>query len=108
MAGCKLTFKFFVVLVALTGLVVAVGCGNSTEKQALSEFLKQYNQEVDEYSKADANKKAEIESKLDGYRSKWSDMKMDMGGHITPQALNELDKEFENISKKYASLNHKS
>jgi len=31
-------------------------------------------------------------------------MKMEMGGEVTPQALDKLDKEYQKITKKYASL----
>jgi len=31
-------------------------------------------------------------------------MKMEMGGEVTPQTLDELDKEYEKITKKYASM----
>ena len=97
-----------IVFSALLGLVFVIGCGSSQEKQMMSDFLQQYNQEVDNYSAADNGKKAEMQEKLDSYNSKWSEMKMDLGGHVTPQALNELDKKYEKIKKKYASLDDKS
>ena len=104
----KATLNFVIVFLAIIGLAFVIGCGSSQEKQMMSDFLQQYNQEVDEYSAADNGKKAEMQGKLDSYTSKWSDMKMDLGGHVTPQALNELDKEYDKIKKKYASLADKS
>ena len=104
----KSTLNFVIVFSALLGLVFGIGCGSSQEKQMMSDFLQQYNQEVDNYSAADNGKKAEMKGKLDSYNSKWSVMKMDLGGHITPQALNELDKKYEKIKEKYASLADKS
>jgi outer membrane murein-binding lipoprotein Lpp len=104
----KSTLNYVIVFSAIIGLAFVIGCGSSQEKQAMSDFLQQYNQEVDDYSAAGNGKKAEMQGKLDSYKSKWSDMKMDLGGHVTPQALNELDEEYEKIKKKYASLAHKS
>jgi len=67
---------------------------------------------LDEYSDAvskdDTTKKAEIEGKLKSYDSRWSDMKMKMADQLTPQDLDKLDREFQEISKKYKSLAGKS
>jgi hypothetical protein len=49
-----------------------------------------------------------MDEKLNSYKSKWSDLKMEMDGQLTPQALDELDKEYKKITKKYASLAGKS
>jgi len=104
----KSTLNFVIVFSALLGLVFVIGCGSSQEKQRMSDFLQQYNQEVDNYSAADNGKKAEMQENLDSYNSKWSVMKMDLGGQVTPQTLNELDIKYEKIKKKYASLADKS
>lgn len=102
------TLNYVIVFSAIIGLAFVIGCGSSQEKQMMSDFLQQYNQAVDEYSASDNGKKAEMEGNLDSYTSKWSDMKMEMGGDVTPQALDELDKEYKKITKKYASLAEKS
>ena len=104
----KSTLNYVIVFLAIIGLAFVIGCGSSQEKQAMSDFLQQYNQEVDEYSAADNGKKAEMQGNLDSYQSKWSDMKMDLDGQVTPQALDEMDKEYQKITKKYASLADKS
>jgi len=104
----KSILNYVIVFSAIIGLAFVIGCGSSQEKQMMSDFLQQYNQKVDEYSASDNGNKAEMEGNLDSYTSKWSDMKMEMGGEVTPQALNELDKEYQKITKKYASLAGKS
>jgi hypothetical protein len=104
----KTTLNFVIVFTALLGLVFVIGCGSSAGKQAMSDFLQQYSNTVDKYSSADQSKKVEIEGILDSYKSKWSDMKMEMDGQITPQALDQLDNEYQKITKKYASLTSKS
>jgi hypothetical protein len=104
----KSTLNYVIVFSAIIGLAFVIGCGSSQDKQMMSDFLQQYNQEVDEYSALDNGKKAEMDETLDSYKSKWSDMKMELGGDVTPQALNELDKEYKKITKKYTSLAGKS
>ena len=104
----KVSLNFVIVLSAVLGLVLGIGCGSSAEKQAMTDLLQQYSRTVDEYSSADQSKKAEIEKKLDSYKTKWSNMKMEMDGQITPQALDQLDNEYQKITKKYASLTGKS
>jgi len=95
-----------IVFSALLGLVI--GCGSSAEKQAMSDFLVMYNNTVDEYSAADESKRVEMKEKLDSFKSKWANIKMEMAAEITPQTLNNLDDEYQKITKKYISLTHKS
>ena len=106
------TLGYVIVLSAIFGLVFVVGCGSSKEKQQMSNFMQQYSKTVTEYSdivdKADKGKKAELEEILDSYKTKWTNMKIEMSSEITPQALNTLDQEYQEITKKYSSLAGKS
>ena len=104
----KSTLKFMMVFLAIVGLVVVIGCGNSTEMQSMTDFLKQFSDTVDEYAAADDAKKEELKAKLDTYASKWSDLEMELDGRITPNDLEKLDKEYKVILKKYSSLTGKS
>jgi hypothetical protein len=100
----KTILNFVIVFSAFFGLIFVIGCGSSVEKQAMSDFLKLYNDTVDQYSAADKSEKTEMKEGLNSFKSKWSDMKMEMDGEVTPQALDELDKEYDKITTKYASL----
>ena len=106
------TLRYFIVLSAILGLVFVIGCGSSKEKQQMSTFMQQYSKTVTEYSdvvnKADKSKKAELEEILDSYNTKWTNMKIELSSEITPQALNTLDQEYQDITKKYSSLAGKS
>ena len=104
MIKLKTTLNFVILFSVFFGLVFVIGCGGGAEKQAMLDFLKLYSDTVDEYAAADESKKTELKGKLDSFKSKWSDMKMEHGGELTPQDLNKLDKEFEKITEKYASL----
>lgn len=104
----KSTLKFMMVFLVFFGLVVVIGCGNSTEMQAMTDFLKLFSDTVDEYAAADDAKKSELKAKLDTFGSKWSDMEMEMDGRITPNDLEKLDKEYKVILEKYSSLTGKS
>ena len=110
MARFKTTLNYVIVLSALLGLVFVIGCGGTAEKQAMTDLLQQYSRTVDEYLSADQSEKAEIEKKLDSYKVKWSDMKMQMGlgGNVTPQTLEKMDSEYQKITTKYASVASKS
>ena len=104
MTRFKSTLNFVIVLSALFGLVFVIGCGNSAEKQAMTDFLQQYAQTVDEYAAADEEKKVELKAKLESFESKWSNMEMKMDGLVTPNDLEKFDKQYKEIKKKYASL----
>ena len=104
----KSTLHYFIVASAIIGLVFVLGCNGSEEKQKMSNFLQEYKKTLDEYSevvnKADKTKKAELEEKLTSYISKWTEMKIEMGSEITPQTLDKLDHEYQEITKKFKTL----
>jgi hypothetical protein len=104
MIKLKSTLNFVIVFSALLGLVFIIGCGNSAKKQVMSDFLKLYSDSVNEYSTADDSKRAELKEKIDSFKAKWVEIKIEMDGQVTPQVLDELDNEYEKITKKYVSL----
>ncbi|MDH3883936.1 MAG: hypothetical protein OET63_06970, partial [Desulfobacterales bacterium] len=63
---------------------------------------------VSEFEAADQSKKAELETKLKDYMSKWTQMKYDLGAELTPQALDEMDGEYQKITKEFKNLAGKS
>ncbi len=105
MGKLKSTLTFVTMLSAVLGLVFVLGCGGSAEKQEMSELLKLYGEAVNEYETADDTKKAELKEKINGYRNTWSSKIGQLNDKVTPQVVNELDKEYKEISKKYAALN---
>ncbi|MDJ0984115.1 MAG: hypothetical protein QNJ26_01130 [Desulfobacterales bacterium] len=104
----KTTLKFVVVLTAIAGLLFVVGCGDSQEKQQMTQFIQEFGGVVQEYAKAEDGQKAELEAKLTSLMSKWTQMKIDMGSNITPQALDKLDAEYQKLAKEFKSLSGKS
>ena len=112
MSKIRSTLNYVIVLSAILGLVFVIGCGDSKEKQQMSDFLQQYSKTVNEYSdvvnKAEESKKTKIEDQLNSYKSRWTEMKIDFGEEITPQTLNKLDGEYQAITKKYSMLAGKS
>ncbi len=101
----------FIVFSAILGLVFVISCGNSKNMQKMSDFLMEYSKAVDEYSdvigKGEKEKSAEVEKKIKSFMSRWTEMEMEMGSELTPQELNKLDKEYQNITKKYYNLAQK-
>ena len=61
----------------------------------------EYSKAVDEYSdvigKGEMGKRPEVEKKIKSFMSKWTEMEMEFGSELTPQELNKLDKEYQNI-----------
>ena len=98
----KSTLGCVIIFTALLGMVI--GCGPSAEKQAMSDFLALYETTVNEYTAADESMRANMKEKLDSFKSKWDNMKIEMGAEITPQILDKLDNKYKEITKKYASL----
>lgn len=95
-------------MLAIAGLIFVSGCGISEEKQQMTDFIQEFGKTVDEYAKADESQKAELETKINSYMEKWTDMKIKMGSDMTPQVLDKLDNEYQEYAKKYKSLSGKS
>ena len=101
-----------IVFSVIFGLLFVIGCGNSKEMQTMSDFLMDFSKAVDEYSdvigKEEHGKSAETEKKIMSFMSKWMEMKMELGSEVTPQDLNKLDRQYQNIMGKYHKLAQKS
>ncbi len=98
----KSTLGCVIIFTALLGLII--GCGASAEKQAMSDFLALYESTVNEYSAANESMKVDMKEKLDSFKSKWANMKIEMGSEVTPQIIDKLDNKYKEITKKYISL----
>jgi hypothetical protein len=92
---------------ALLGLIFVIGCGGSAEKQKMSEILKLYSNAVSDYEAADVTHRTQLKEKIDSYKIKCSAMisELELNNKVTPQVINELEREYKEITKKYASLN---
>ena len=107
------SIKYHLILLSvIIGLFFVVGCGSSKETQKMSDFLKEYGKTVDEFTdafnKGEKEKSAEIEVKIKSFMSKWGELKMELSDEVTPQTLDKMEHEFQNISAKYNTLVGKS
>ena len=107
MLKSKSTLNSVMLFSALLGLIFVIGCGGSAEKQKMSEILKLYSNAVSEYEAADNTQRAQLKEKIDSYRLKCSAMinDLELNDKLTPQAMNGLEREYKEITKKYESLN---
>ena len=108
MLNVRSNLRHVVVFALISGLVFILGCGDSLEKQKMSAFLQEFSQTVSEFAAADQGKKAELETKLKDYMSKWTQMKYTLGAELTPQVLGKMDSEYQKIAKEYKNLAGKS
>ena len=107
MLKSKSTLNFVMLFSALLGLILVIGCGGSAEKQKMSDILKLYSNAVSEYEAADGTQRAQLKEKIDSYSLKCSAAmsELELNNMVTPQVMNELEREYKDITKKYASLN---
>ena len=101
------TLVFVMLFSAFLGLTFVIGCGDSAEKQEISKSLKLYSDAVSEYEAADDTQRALLKEKIDSYKLKCSDMmsEMELNNKVNPQVMKELEREYKEITEKYASLN---
>ena len=106
MLKSKSTLNFVMLFSALLGLIFVIGCAGSAEKQEMSDMLKLYSKAVSDYEAADDAHRAELKEKIESYRLKCSNMisELELNNKATPQVVKELEKEYKEITKKYASL----
>jgi TolA-binding protein len=102
----KSTLNLVTMLAAVLGLILVIGCAGSAEKQEMSKILKLYSDAVSDYEAADVAQRAELKDKIDSYQHKCSAMisEFELNAKLTPQVINELEREYKEITKKYSSL----
>jgi len=107
MLKSKSTLNFVMLFSALLGLIFVIGCGGSAEKQKMSDILKLYSNAVSEYEAAPDTQRAQLKEKIDSYKLECSAMisDLELNAKVTPQVMTELEREYKDITKKYASLN---
>ena len=108
MLKIKPNLNYGVVLALIVGLALFVGCGDSPEKQKMTQFIEKFAKDVAEYAKAEDGKKAELAAVIESDMAKWTELKVEMGSELTPQVLDKLDAEYQKYAKEFKSLAGKS
>ncbi len=97
-----------ITLSMILGMFAIVGCGSSAEEQKMTTIIQEYNQVVEDYATAvhdkNGSKMAELQNKAKSYMTAWVKTKSEMMDAVTPQVLDELDNEYQKITKKYQGL----
>jgi hypothetical protein len=106
MLKSKSTLNLVMLFSALLGLIFVIGCAGSAEKQEMSEMLKLYSKAVVDYKAADDTQRAQLKEKIDSYKLKCSNLisDMELNNKATPQVIEELEREYKEITKKFESL----
>jgi len=104
----KSILNYMVVLAAIAGLVLVIGCGTSQEKQQMTNFIQKFGKEVGEYAKAENGQKAELAAKIESDMAKWTQLKIEMGSELTPQVLDKLDAEYQKLANEFKTIAGKS
>ena len=100
--------NYGLVIALIAGLIIFVGCGDSQEKQQMTQFIEKFAKEVSEYAKAEDGQKAELAAKIESDMAKWTQLKVEMGSELTPQVLDKLDLEYQKYAKEFKTLAGKS
>lgn len=104
----KSSLNCVMVFAALAGLVFVFGCGNSAEKQKMTEFVQEFEKAVGEYAGAADSHKAEMAKKVEALMARWTEMKMELGSELTPQVLDKLDIAYKKFAKQFKALSGKA
>ena len=100
--------NYGVVVALIAGLIFFIGCGESPEKQKMTQFIEKFAKEVSEYAKAEDGQKADLAAKIESDMAKWTELKVEMGSELTPQVLDKLDSEYQKYAKEFETLAGKS
>jgi hypothetical protein len=92
------TIVGLIILVAFS--VGFVGCGDSKSVETLNAHLTKLSKFVEDYEATvakDQSKKAEWDAKMDEMVAKWTDLRNEYGTAITPQDMDKLVKQYDNL-----------
>lgn len=98
--GLLLFLLFAILSVAL------ISCGDSQSVPTLNSHLDTFSEMIEEYKTtvgSDQSKQAEWDEKMDAMATKWTDMRNELGSDITPQKMDKLVKQYEDLM---ATLNN--
>lgn len=88
---------------------LVVACGSSSGKLELTTFLQKYESLINDfkvaYDASDQQKKSQLASEISAMMSQWVEKRNEMNDEVTPQAMDELVREYNRITSKYENLN---
>jgi len=97
-----------VLILVFCGFIVAA-CGSSSGKLELTTFLQKYESLINDfkmaYDASDQQKKTQLAGEISAMMSQWVEKRNEMNDQVTPQAMDELVKEYNRITSKFEDLN---
>jgi len=100
------TSRYLPVLILIICGFLATACGSSSGKLELTSFLEKYETLINDFKAADQKKKTELASEISAMMSQWIEKRNEMNDQVTPQAMDELVKEYNRITSKFEGLNN--
>ena len=101
--------RYLPVLILLFCGFLATACGTSSGKLELSNFLQKYETLINDfkvaYDASDQQKKAQLASEINAMMAQWVEKRNEMNDEVTPQAMDELVKEYNRITAKFNGFN---
>jgi len=99
------TSRYLPVLILIVCGFLATACGSSSGKLELTSFLEKYETLINDFKVADQQKKTELAGEISAMMSQWIEKRNEMNDQVTPQAMDELVKEYNRITSKFEGLN---
>ncbi len=103
------TSRYLPILVLIFCGFVVAACGSSSGKLEMTSFLEKYETLINDfkaaYDASDQQKKSQLAGEISAMMSQWVDKRNEMNDQVTPQAMDELVKEYNRITSKFNDLN---
>jgi len=103
------TSRYLPILILLFCGFLATACGTSAGKLELTTFLEKYENLINDfkmaYDASDQQKKTRLASEISAMMSQWVEKRNEMNDQVTPQAMDELVREYNRITSKFNDLN---
>jgi len=97
-----------IIIVFFCGVLVTA-CGTSAGKLELTTFLQKYETLINDfkvaYDASDQRKKSQLAGEINAMISQWVEKRNEMNDEVTPQAMDELVREYNRITAKFNDLN---
>lgn len=83
------------------------GCGDSQGVTTLNAHLSEFSAIIEDYKTTaadDKSKQSELDAKIADMSAKWTDIRNEFGAEITPQKMDELVKQYDNLMVTLANI----